>query len=53
MIKVKKTLEESCIGDYVSPSTQIVQLHSEGILCTSFEGASNEDFTEGGEYIID
>lgn len=53
MIKFRNTLNESRHGDYVSPSAQTVLFHSEGILCSSMEGVSHEEFTEGGSYEIE
>lgn len=37
-------------GDYVSPSAKVVLFQSEGVLCSSVEGLSHEEFSEGGYY---
>ncbi len=37
-------------GDYVSPSAKVVLFQYEGVLCSSVEGISHEEFSEGGYY---
>ena len=51
MNEVKNTLMgESVNGSYVAPETKVIDLQSEGVLCSSVTGSGHDDFTIGGEY---
>lgn len=36
--------------EYTSPEVKIVLIQPEGVLCSSVEGISHEEFSEGGYY---
>lgn len=36
--------------DYTSPEVKVVLIQPEGVLCSSVEGISHEEFSEGGYY---
>ena len=53
MNEVKNTLvRESVQGEYVTPETKVIDLQSEGVLCSSVNGVEHEGFTFGDEYTI-
>lgn len=36
--------------EYTSPEVRVVLIQPEGVLCSSVEGISHEEFSEGGLY---
>ena len=36
--------------EYTSPEVRVVLIQPEGVLCSSVEGISHEEFSEGGSY---
>lgn len=36
--------------EYTSPEVEVALIKPEGVLCSSVEGISNEEFSEGGSY---
>ncbi len=36
--------------EYTSPEVRVVLIQPEGVLCSSVEGISHEEFSEGGYY---
>lgn len=36
--------------EYTSPKVRVVLIQPEGVLCSSVEGISHEEFSEGGSY---
>lgn len=37
-------------GEYITPAVKVVLFQPEGVLCSSVEGISHEEFSEGGYY---
>lgn len=37
-------------GEYITPAVKVVLFQPEGVLCSSVEGISHEEFSEGGIY---
>ena len=51
MNEVKNTLMgESVNGSYVAPETKVIDLQSEGVLCSSVNGIGHDDFTMGDSF---
>ena len=51
MNEVKNTLVRELVqGEYVTPETKVIDLQSEGVLCSSVNGIGHEDFTMGDSF---
>ena len=51
MNEVKNTLVRELVqGDYVTPETKVIDLLSEGVLCSSVNGIGHDDFTMGDSF---
>lgn len=51
MNEVKNTLVRELVqGEYVTPETKVIDLQSEGVLCSSVNGIGHDDFTMGDSF---